>query len=92
MSQQQISFRTIEISQPNLIVNLAASIKKILPATGVNVIGSQNILDSVYKLGLKARVILIGSAAEYGDVTFEKPNTRNARFEASFIIWNDQFS
>ena len=73
----------IEINQPNLIVNLAASYKEnFAEAVSVNVIGSQNILDTVYKLGLKARIILIGSAAEYGDVTFEEnpiPETRVLR-------------
>jgi nucleoside-diphosphate-sugar epimerase len=73
----------IKVNQPNLIVNLAASYKEnFAEAVSVNVIGSQNILDSVYKLGLKARVVLIGSAAEYGDVTFEEnpiPETRVLR-------------
>ena len=70
----------IESSQPNLIFNLATSYEeKFSEAVAVNVVGSQNILESVYRLGLGARVILIGSAAEYGDVSIDEnpiPETR----------------
>lgn len=70
----------IESSQPNLIFNLATSYEeKFSEAVSVNVVGSQNILESVYRLGLNARVILIGSAAEYGDVSIDEnpiPETR----------------
>ena len=70
----------IEGSKPDLIFNSAVSYEEnFSEAVGVNVIGSQNILESVHRLGLKARVILIGSAAEYGNVSAQEnpiPETR----------------
>ena len=70
----------IEGSKPDLIFNSAVSYEEnFSEAVSVNVIGSQNILESVHRLGLKARVILIGSAAEYGNVSAQEnpiPETR----------------
>ena len=69
----------LEKSRPNYIINLAAisSVKKSwdIPSVtfDVNVKGTINILESIRKIGLKARVLLIGSSEQYGKIDYSKP-------------------
>lgn len=61
--------RAIERTSPDLIMHLAATFSNELDqAYAVNVGGSRNILEVVEASGLPVRVLLVGSAAEYGAV------------------------
>ncbi|MCG3113615.1 MAG: NAD-dependent epimerase/dehydratase family protein [Candidatus Manganitrophus sp. SB1] len=57
-------------AKPDLVLHLAATFSGDLPeAYSTNVAPAQHILDWVQRKGLKTRIILIGSAAEYGVVS-----------------------
>jgi len=63
----------IEITKPRLIIHLAATFQNDYDnAYQINVASAKCILDSVEQLKLNTRVLLIGSAAEYGAVTPEE--------------------
>lgn len=72
-------FDVVSKVKPDYIVNLVAisSVKKSweIPAItfDVNVKGTINILESVRKLGLNARLLLIGSSEQYGKIDYSKP-------------------
>ena len=60
----------IERTCPDLIINIAATFSNNFDeAFSVNVNASRHILETVKDLGLSTRVVLIGSAAEYGIVS-----------------------
>lgn len=59
----------IELAKPDIILHLAATLTHDLDeACAVNVESSRHILDFIQSKYLKTRVVLIGSAAEYGVV------------------------
>lgn len=59
----------IDQSQPDIILHLAATLSNDLDeAYAVNVEPARHILDMIQSKSLKTRVLLIGSAAEYGIV------------------------
>ena len=59
--------------QPDLIVHLAANFSnKLEDAYSINVNATRHILDVVEDIGCFTRVVLIGSAAEYGPVSVEE--------------------
>jgi len=65
--------RAIERSQPDLIMHLAATFSnEFEDAYLVNVTATRHILKAVEDSGLSTRVVLIGSAAEYGLVSAEE--------------------
>lgn len=65
--------RTIERTQPNLIMHLAATFSNDFDeAFAINVSAARHILQAIEELALLTRVILIGSAAEYGLVSVEE--------------------
>ena len=67
-------------SQPDLILHLAASFDNdFAQAYGMNVEASRQLLDAVEQAGRAVRVVLIGSAAEYGVVQPEENPVSEAR-------------
>lgn len=59
--------------RPNFILHLAATFTQDMDsAYSINVLSSRLILETVDRLGLDTRVVLIGSAAEYGVVRPEE--------------------
>lgn len=65
--------RTIECTRPDLIMHLAATFSSDFDeAYAINVNATQHMLKAVEDLGLSTRVVLIGSAAEYGLVSAEE--------------------
>lgn len=65
--------RTIGCTRPNLIMHLAATFSNDFDeAYVINVNAARHILKAVENLGLSTRVVLIGSAAEYGLVSAEE--------------------
>lgn len=66
-------FLTIDRIRPDLIINLAATYSnEFEEAYTVNVSASRHILEAIKTYGLNTRVVLIGSAAEYGAVKAEE--------------------
>ncbi|CAN5305125.1 GDP-mannose 4,6-dehydratase [soil metagenome] len=58
---------TIETFRPTVIVHLAATFENQFDsAFTINVMGAKNILTAIDKIGCVTRVVLAGSAAEYG--------------------------
>jgi GDP-4-dehydro-6-deoxy-D-mannose reductase len=69
---EQIS-AAINRTKPNLLLNLAATfINDFDEAYAVNVDAPRHLLDTVKKSGLNIRVLLVGSAAEYGAIRPEE--------------------
>lgn len=67
----------IEMIRPEYIYHLAGSFSNDYETDyKINVITTKNLLESILKLGLKSRVLLVGSSAEYGMV-LEKENPIN---------------
>lgn len=65
--------RFIERTRPDLILHLAATFSNDFDeAYTVNVAAARHILEAVAALGRQVRVVLIGSAAEYGSVIQEE--------------------
>lgn len=65
--------RTIECTKPELIIHLAATFSSDFDeAYAINVNATRHMLKAVEDLGLCTRVVLIGSAAEYGIVSAEE--------------------
>lgn len=65
--------RAIKHTQPNLIMHLAATFSNDFDeAYSLNVTAARRILEAVEDLDLSIRVVLIGSAAEYGLVSAEE--------------------
>ena len=70
MSEDQV-FSIISETNPDYIINLAA-VSSVgaswhFPQTtmGVNVIGALNILEAIRKIGIKTKILLVGSSEEY---------------------------
>ncbi|MDM0033305.1 GDP-mannose 4,6-dehydratase [Variovorax sp. J22P271] len=65
--------RAIESLRPEMIFHLAASYEPDMEmAFNVNVRGAQNVIDAVAAAGVDARIVMMGSAAEYGVVAAEE--------------------
>jgi GDP-4-dehydro-6-deoxy-D-mannose reductase len=65
--------RTIECARPDLIIHLAATFSSDFDeAYAINVNAARHMLKAVEDLGFSTRVVLIGSAAEYGLVSVEE--------------------
>jgi len=65
--------RVIKCTRPDLIMHLAATFSNDFDeAYAVNVNATRHMLKAAEDLGLSARVVLIGSAAEYGLVSVEE--------------------
>lgn len=65
-------WRTIDRTHPDLILNLAATFSNDFDeAYAVNVAASRHLLEAVEASGRCVRVVLVGSAAEYGAVTLD---------------------
>lgn len=66
-------FSVIKSIEPDLVLHLAATfINDFNEAYAVNVEGTRYLLDAIQELGFHTRVLLIGSAAEYGAVLPEE--------------------
>lgn len=65
--------------KPNLIINAAGVFStNFHESLTVNVLGTYNLLEAVRTTGLSSRVLLIGSAAEYGRPMDENPVTEES--------------
>jgi len=65
--------RTIERTRPDLIMHLAATFSNEFDeAYAVNVAATRHILEAVEASGQPVRVVLVGSAAEYGPVAADE--------------------
>ncbi len=68
----------LSIVKPTEIYHLAAqssvgvSWAKPIETIMTNIVGTMNLLESIKELGLKCRVLIIGSSEQYGDVPVEK--------------------
>ena len=63
-------FSYIERTRPDMIISLAATFaNEFDEAYSINVNASRLILTAIKELGLSTRVVLVGSAAEYGIIT-----------------------
>ena len=70
----------IRFVNPSLIIHLAATfVDEFEPAFATNVRGAMNLLDALKESDSTARVILVGSAAEYGLVSSEENPIREDR-------------
>lgn len=66
-------YRTVERTRPDLILHLAATFSNDFDtAYAVNVAACKHLLEAVKSSGRYVRVVLVGSAAEYGAVTPEE--------------------
>ncbi|GAB2529336.1 NAD-dependent epimerase/dehydratase family protein [Simplicispira piscis] len=71
---------TIECTKPDLIIHLAATfLDNFDEAYAVNVLAARSMLQVIERLNLRARVVLIGSAAEYGLVTPDENPIRESQ-------------
>jgi len=63
----------LELTKPDQIFHLAGTFSNRYEVDyNNNVVASKNILDGILKLNLQSRLLLVGSAAEYGDVSGSK--------------------
>lgn len=73
LSDFSSTYRLITEIRPSQIYNLAGTFTNDYETDyGSNVLAPKNILDSLLKAGISCRVLLIGSAAEYGHVAKEE--------------------
>lgn len=78
LSPNQIA-KTIERTKPDLIIHLAATfLDNFDEAYAVNVVAARSMLQVVEALNLRVRVVLVGSAAEYGSVTSDENPIRES--------------
>lgn len=69
VSDRDAVFRVVADAKPDLILHLAATLSdKLEEATPVNVDGARNLCEAVLATTQPTRVLLTGSAAEYGAV------------------------
>jgi GDP-4-dehydro-6-deoxy-D-mannose reductase len=78
-NREQI-FSIIQSTKPDLVLHLAATFANDIDiAYAVNVEGTRHLLEAVQQTGFRSRVLLIGSAAEYGAVRPEENPVRENR-------------
>ena len=75
--------------RPSIIVHLAASYNNEFdPAFAINVLGAKNLLAALKETSTPARVVLAGSAAEYGLVSASEESHWCAKgAQASIDLW-----
>lgn len=80
--------RILERIKPDFLFHLAATFSNDFEeAYGINVQGTKVILDQIALQGLSTRVLLIGSAAEYGVVAPEENPIAEERFSHTVSIY-----
>lgn len=85
--QKQI-INAIEISAPDIILHLAASFANdFYEAYAVNVESTRHLLDHIKLCAMHTKVLLIGSAAEYGMVTSDENPIDETRHLAPVSIY-----
>ena len=86
-NQEQLS-ATLDQAKPDIVLHLAATFSGSLDdAYATNVAPANTILELVQNSGLNTRVILIGSAAEYGVVRMDENPVRVTRVLAPVSVY-----